>query len=210
MIDLLKIKKHVDEALKILEYFPMETMSSEKFNEQLEKVMIQFEYTTIELRRLCEENQMPVKHEKSNIKIYHAKEIYGSIEITDNGWLHICLNTLLPNCKSHTNSIYISDSITRLIDRFIRYGGALPFYEKAFLAIIERCNLENRKSFDHDNKGFKAIQNALKGRLFADDNQFSLSLGLFTEIDDEIACHIYVMPENETADFFYLRHGDGL
>ena len=87
-----------------------------------------------------------------------------------------------------------------MLNNFINYGGELPFYEKAFIAVIERCNLENRKSFDHDNKSFKAIQNALKGRLFADDNQFELSLGLFTELDDENACHIYVLPENVLCD----------
>jgi len=60
------------------------------------------------------------------------------------------------------------------------------------------------------NKSYKAIQNTLKGRLFADDNQFELSLGLFTELDGENACHIYVLPENEAGDFFDMRQAETL
>ena len=58
-------------------------------------------------------------------------------------------------------------------------------------------------AFDHDNKGFKAVVNALKGRLFYDDNQFELSLGLFTVQDEESCCHIYVLPFEEAGDFLY-------
>ncbi|MDD6236683.1 MAG: hypothetical protein PUB00_04815 [Clostridiales bacterium] len=72
-------------------------------------------------------------------------------------------------------------------------------------AIIEHCNFECSEGFDHDNKGFKAVQNALKGRLFPDDDQFELSLGLFTVLDPEMSCHIYIMPESDASDFMFQK-----
>ena len=206
-----EIKKHIQSAEKALGYLMSAlTISPEKFNTMLDVTIIQFETSTIDMRRLVESTRKHCRKPSLKLNSLHRKELFGEVEITDNGWLHIRLDTLLPNCKLIEHSGYITDSITRLLNNFSDYGGTIPFFEKAFVAIIERCGLENRKSFDNDNKGFKAVQNALKGRLFADDNQFELSIGLFTELSDEIACHVYVMPENEAADFFYLRHGEGL
>ena len=70
---------------------------------------------------------------------------------------------------------------------------------------MEHCNFECSEVFDHDNKGFKAVQNALKGRLFPDDDQFELSLGLFTVLDSEMSCHIYIMPESDASDFMFQK-----
>ena len=200
--DFLQMKEHLRNVQNTFDHITANAVSFEKFNELLEVAAIQFELSTIEMRRLCEKSKIPIKSEALQTKTTHSEEIYGKVEITDEGWLHIKLNTLLPNCKLVQNSNYISDSIARLLNNF---GGELPFYDKAFIAIIERCDMENRTSFDHDNKGFRAILNALKGRLFSDDNQFELSLGLFAEYDSENACHVYVLPENEAVDFFYWR-----
>ena len=208
--DLAQMKKHLHNAQKSLEYLTTNAVTFEKHNDMLEVAAIQFELAVLDFRKLCEKNKVPIKKIPGVAKILHSKEVYGEIEVTENGWLHIRINTLLPNSKRIENSRYISDSIIKLLDSFVNYGGTLPFFEKAFLAIIERCDLENRKSFDHDNKSYKSIQNVLKGRLFADDNQFELSLGLFTELDSENACHIYVMPENEAADFLYIRREESL
>lgn len=65
-------------------------------------------------------------------------------------------------------------------------------------------------AFDNDNKGFRGVINALKGRLFPDDNQFELALGLFTVMDEESCCHIYVAPFDEAGDFHYLLSADML
>ena len=75
--------------------------------------------------------------------------------------LHITLNTLLPHCRFKTPS-YLSDTITRLIEDHRASGGRIPFFRKAILIIDEHCNLKNRQVFDQDNKGWKAIPNALK------------------------------------------------
>ena len=42
---------------------------------------------------------------------------------------------------------------------------------KAILIIDEHCDLKNHQVFDQDNKGWKAIPNALKGLLVEDDDQ---------------------------------------
>lgn len=42
-------------------------------------------------------------------------EVTGIAEVTTEGWLHIKLNTLLPNCRYKTNG-YIQDTLTRLLD----------------------------------------------------------------------------------------------
>ena len=51
--------------------------------------------------------------------------------------------------------------------------------------------------------------NALKGRLFPNDNQFELLLGLFTMWDENACCHIYALPFNDAGDFLY-RMADGM
>jgi hypothetical protein len=74
------------------------------------------------------------------------------------------------------------------------------------VAIIEHCKRSGSggffTSYDHDNKGFKAIPNALKGRVFGDDNQFEMSLGLFTrECEGEVCTDIYVLPMSDLPQF---------
>lgn len=71
------------------------------------------------------------------------------------------------------------------------------------MAIVEHCPVDCSGTFDNDNKGFRGAVNALKGRLFRDDNQFELALGLFTVIDEDTCCHIYVTPFDEAGDFHY-------
>lgn len=121
----------------------------------------------------------------------------------DTGWMDIRLSALLPHCRVSGGTQYITDTITRLLDAFQAAGGELPLWDKAFTAIVEHRLDAGCGAFDHDNKGFKAVVNALKGRLFPDDNQFELSLGLFTVQDEESCCHIYVLPFEEAGDFLY-------
>ena len=199
------IQKHIISSHKAISFLMSQSSSKDKTNAFLEAAMLQIEVACIEMRKLTEEisPDPPPLHIGQAVSM--AERIYGKLEITDNNWLHITLNTLLPTCKSFKSSQYVADSITRLMNDFAKSGGELPMFEKAFIAIIERCNFQKSKSFDHDNKGYKAIPNALKGRVFQDDNQFQLSLGLFAELSDEASCHIFVLPESETGDFFNLK-----
>lgn len=134
---------------------------------------------------------------------YHTEKIYGEVTRMDTGWMDIRLNALLPHCRVSGGTQYITDTIIRLLDAFQAAGGELPLWDKAFTAIVEHRLDAGCGAFDHDNKGFKAVANALKGRLFPDDNQFELSLGLFTVQDEESCCHIYVLPFGEAGDFLY-------
>lgn len=204
--DLIKMKKHLGDAQSTLETLSANAVTFEKHNELSETAAVQFELAVLEFRKLCEKNKMPVRDNPPKGSILQSNEVFGEVEVTENDWLHIRINTLLPSTKLIVNSRYISDSITQLLNHFVAYGGTLPFFEKAFLAIIERCNFKGRKIYDHDNKAFAPVINALKGRLFADDNQFEMSLGLFSEFDGENACHIYVVPEYDAADFLYQRN----
>lgn len=125
----------------------------------------------------------------------------GEIEITAEGWVHIRLNFLLPHCK-YKNNTYLFDTLKRLLEEFEK---PLPKFDKAFMAIVEYCDYDSRRVYDQDNKGWKMIANAVKGRLIEDDNQFQLSIGLFSKKSSELSCHIYVLPEHNLSDFmFYL------
>ena len=135
-----------------------------------------------------------------------VSEIAGSLEITDAGWLHITLNTLLPNCR-HRISNYIGDTISRLIES---YGAELPFFDTAFLGIVEYCSYKNHNALDNDNKGWKMIPNALKGRVFEDDSQFCLSIGLFSKLSEDLRCEIYVMPLEDASEFVERLYNDML
>lgn len=129
--------------------------------------------------------------------------VAGNLEITNEGWVHITLNTLLPNCR-HRVSNYVGDTIGRLIKNS---GYSLPYFDKAFLAIVEYCNHENHNALDSDNKGWKMIPNALKGSIIEDDSQFVLSIGLFSELSEDIRCEIYVMPYEDSSIFIAMLVG---
>lgn len=135
-----------------------------------------------------------------------VRDIRGNIDITHDGWLHITLNTLLPSCKYRTSN-YIGDTISRLIKQF---GDNLPYFENAFLAIVEYCNNENHNALDNDNKGWKMIPNSLKGCVISDDSQFVLSIGLFAKLSENIRCEIYVMPPEDGSIFMDLLATDML
>lgn len=137
---------------------------------------------------------------------FMLKEILGSIEVTREGWLHITLNTLLPNIRRRVSN-YIGDTISRLVESF-EYE--LPYFETAFMAIVEYCNHKNHNALDNDNKGWKMIPNALKGRVIEDDSQFVLSIGLFSKLSENIRCEIYIMPPEDGSCFMDLLANDML
>lgn len=133
-----------------------------------------------------------------------ALEVAGEIESNEYGWIHIKLNTLLPHCR-FTTPLWMTDTITRLLDQHERRCRALPMMERALLVIDEWCDVESRQVYDQDNKGWKAISNAIKGRLIPDDDQFSLGICLLSKRAAGAACHIYILPATDAGDFFSLK-----
>jgi hypothetical protein len=126
------------------------------------------------------------------------------ITTTPESWLNIRINSLLPNNRTVGSAKLLSAHINETIYGYTK-AETLPYFEKAYLAIIEHCTPETCKSFDHDNKNLRVIPNCLKGIAFPDDDQFHLSLGIFTVYDEETYCEIYVLPL-ENADKFIQKY----
>ncbi len=87
-----------------------------------------------------------------------------------------------------------------MLDEYEHDHDRLPFFPKAVLVIEEACSIGGRHIFDQDNKGWKAVSNAVKGRLIPDDDQFSLSIALRSVFSDENRCCIYVGLEEDTPE----------
>jgi hypothetical protein len=173
----------------------------------LDKMSAQFESAVLDLRKLCEKRRPEASRNESKPQL-PAISVTGAAEVNEYGWLHIGLNTLLPHCRYQTPA-YLSDTVSRLLDEYERRGRRkLPFFERATLVIDEHCDIESRTVYDQDNKGFKAIPNALKGRVIKDDDQFSLNVALISTKSDIPACHIYLLPAEDTGDFFFMKYGN--
>ena len=165
-----------------------------------------FEAATLELRQLCE-RYMPPTGSLGKKPTIPRRDVTGSVELIEYQWLHITIHTLLPSAAYQT-PVWLSDTIRRLLDEYESGGHSLPYYRNALMVIDERSDIEGRKVFDQDNKGFKAVSNAVKGRLIPDDDQYTLGLVLLSARSSENACHITLLDSADTADFFALRTGD--
>ena len=173
---------------------------------QMERLNTALERAAILSRNALELARPHVDFPQEGKPAARQKNISGMIRLHDMGWLHIRLDTLLPHCRYQVPA-YLSDTITRLLDGFGQGGGKLPYYEKETLVIDEHCSRKTRTVFDQDNKGWKAVPNALKGRLFPDDDQFSLDIALLSAESAELWCDIYVLPVNDAWEFFSQRQG---
>ena len=160
---------------------------------QLERLNAALEHAAVLSRNTLEQARPCVDFLQGGKPPAPCVDIGGTVRLLDGRWLHIRLDTLLPHCRYQVPA-YLSDTITRLLDGFGQGGGKLPYYEKATLVIDEHCSRKTRTVFDQDNKGWKAVPNALKGRLFPDDDQFSLGIALLSTESEKAGCNIYVMP----------------
>lgn len=182
-------------------------MNPNKLQKTLEQTMEQFESSVLELRRLCEQYSPGVGGfaKKSYLP---AMDVTGNVEMFGYGWLHITLNTLLPHCRYQSPN-WLSDTISRLLDGYVACGKELPFYQRAMLVIDEHTAIDGRHIFDQDNKGWKAVSNAIKGRLIPDDDQHTLSVALLsTKVKEKECCHITVLHQADAHDFFAVHSSD--
>lgn len=179
-------------------------VSERMIDKRLDDIIDAAESACITARSVIEKYRVmkPVCEDYKKEKI--ITDVVGNMEVTAEGWVHIKLNTLLPNCRFKTNK-YIQDTLMRL---FEEYEKPLPMFDRAFLAIVEYCDYDNREVFDQDNKSWKMIPNAIKGRVVKDDEQFRLDIGLFSKISEIPACHIYVIPHQQLSDFMYYLSKD--
>lgn len=183
-----------------------EQADPEKLQKALERTAETFERSTLEVRRLCEKHAAGVGG-YGHRPVAPRMEVAGLVERFGYGWLHIQLNTLLPHCR-YRPSEWLSDTIRRLLDDYEAGGSKLPFFRKAMLVIDEHCGVEGRHVFDQDNKGWKVVSNAIKGRLVPDDDQFTLAVALLSEKSELNVCHITLLDLTDASDFFSLRSGD--
>ncbi len=175
--------------------------------------MVRLNYNLIEAQtevekaavKLCGLNESALirPEEPTGKPALRPSEILGEMEVNQFGWVHITLHTLLPHCRYRTPE-FLQTTISRLLRS---YKGKLPCFEKAILIINEHCDLLNRQIYDQDNKGWKAVPNAIKGVLVPDDDQFTLELALLSTLDGTPSCHIYLLPQEEAGEFFALRTG---
>ena len=172
------------------------------FAAALDKMAWQFEGGAVKLRNLCEAVH-PGPGQVGDKPALPQLQVSGKVEVNIYGWLHICLNALLPNCRYQT-PVYLRDTISRLLDGYERSGNGLPRFDSAMLIIDEHCDIGSRRIFDQDNKGWKAIPNALKGRVIKDDDQFTLGVTLISTRSSDAACHIYLIPRCDAGDFFAM------
>ena len=180
-------------------------MNPDKLQKALEQTMDYVERTTLELRRLCE-SYAPGVGGYSHKSPAPKMEVTGYVEQFGYGWLHIVLHTLLPHCRYQTPA-WLSDTLRRLLDEYEGCGKKLPFFQRAMLVIDEHSGVNGRHIFDQDNKGWKAISNALKGRLIPDDDQYTLSISLLSTRSGESLCHITLLDMADAADFFAVHSG---
>ena len=181
-------------------------MQPAKLRKALEQTIGSFELATVELRQLCERYMPPAGNPGKKATI-PRRDVTGSVELIEYQWLHITINTLLPSAAYQT-PVWLSDTIRRLLDEYESGGHSLPYYRAALMVIEERSDIEGRRVFDQDNKGYKTISNAIKGRLIPDDDQYTLGLVLLSARSSENACHITLLDSADAADYFALRAGD--
>ena len=124
----------------------------------------------------------------------------GSVKITREGWTVLRLDTLLQNARRRTTG-YIENSLLILLKQWREGGGVLPWYRHAFVIIAEHSDCKNGNAYDPDNREWKAVTNALKGVLFEDDDQFTISLILDTVPDGKGFTEITVLPYQDAAAF---------
>lgn len=181
-------------------------MSPQALQRNLETTLLDFEKSTLELRQLCE-RYSPGDGGYGRRPVFPPLEVAGKVTRLGPDWLRIDLNTLLPHCR-YATPLWLTDTIVRLLDDFQSRGNTLPFFHQALLVIDEHGPIQSRHIFDQDNKGWKAVSNALKGRLIPDDDQFTLGLALVSTPNSECCCQITLLAMADAADFFAVRNGD--
>lgn len=181
-------------------------MDPERLQKVLEETSGQFEASALELRRLCERYAPGAGGYGQRSKLPQL-QVTGCVERYCDTWLHIRLNTLLPHCR-YQPPVWLTDTIRRLLDDYEAQGKPLPQYQRAMLVIDEHTDISARHVYDQDNKGYKAVSNAIKGRLIPDDDQHTLALCLLSTESRENVCHITLLDMADAADFFSLRSGE--
>ncbi len=174
-----------------------------KLQRTLEETAGYFEAAVLETRTLCEQHfpEAPASHKKQPSKVETPT---GHIELAGCGWMHIQLNTLLPHCR-YQSPEWLSDTIRYMLTKYMAVTEYHLWFRHMVLVMDEHSSIPNRGVYDQDNKGWKAISNALKGLVLEDDDQYHLSLVMLSQQSRENVCHISLVLPESMEDFFHMR-----
>ena len=182
-------------------------MSREKLQLTLEETAYFFEAATLHLRALCE-TQMPGIGGYGRRDGLEFQLPSGHIEIAGAGWVHMQLDTLLPHCR-YMPATWLTDTVRQLLTAYTQHTNFRLHFKQMLLVIDEHSDVDGRHVFDQDNKGWKAVSNAIKGRLIPDDDQHTLAVALLsTAVQSQECCHITVLPLSDAHDFFSAHSSD--
>lgn len=150
---------------------------------EMSAAAFRLERGTVAFRRLCEQCQTPSTGNRKGCASPGPAGL-GLLGGTQRLWLAPYPPQYpLPHCR-YDAPIWLSDTVARALDRYEAAHARLPMLEHALLIIDEHCEIDARRVYDQDNKGWKAIANAIKGRLIPDDDQYSLACAFSPD-----ACH---------------------
>lgn len=133
-----------------------------------------------------------------------AVDLTGAVKVTREGWTEIRLDTLLQSARQKSTG-YLENTILHLLHAYREGGGRLPWYTRALVAITEHTVRGGGNTYDADNREWKCVANALKGVLFEDDDQFTVSLFLDSVWDDKGYTEIAVVPYQDAAAYLTGR-----
>ena len=192
------------------------TGPSEQLSEELERVAAQIEHGAIELRNLCARYQAPLPPVGQKPAL-EPLNIAGRAECNEFGWLHIQLNALLPNCR-FASPLWITDTITRLLDRLERRNGKLPLLEEALLMIDEHCDIAARQVYDQDirdKRGFDILPDGTHGTsgfMSKKEQEKILLTGPISELSGTLLGKLKDDPDDDDkyAEYVTLRPNSGL
>lgn len=178
----------------------------EKLQSLLERVSGEMERTTMAMRAICEKYS-PGAGGYGQKRILPAQDVVGSVDRIGFSWLHIRLDTVLPHCR-YQPPAWLSDTIRRLLEAYEAQGGTIPFFRgRTVLIVDEHSDIAGRHIFDQDNKGWKAVSNAMKGLVFPDDDQYDLAVILLSGRSSANVTHLTVMDLADVGEFMSMRAG---
>ena len=112
---------------------------------QLDGVLETVERVAVRLRTAAESIRPAQSESSRKPDAPKIPALVGEIEVTEFGWVHITLNTLLPGCKYKT-PLWLENTLAALLLRSREHGRKLPKFQSAMLIIEERCYISNRRS----------------------------------------------------------------
>lgn len=161
--------------------------------------------TAVLYARQCYEPLCPKGKRKDSVVLLPDENVTGTVSLSKDGWLTLRLDTLLSNNRRPATG-YLESSLIQMLKGYQKNKGPLPWYPRAFVVLTEHSSREGGNVYDPDNKEWKGVTNALKGAVFEDDDQFTVSLILDAVWDDKVYCEIIVLPY-EDISLYFLRRG---